>query len=92
MKFCEERPCLAPRVRLQRDSVTGDPVLLYPEGILLLNETAHALVVRCDGQTSLDTIVESLAAEYEISRSEIESDVDGCMTDLLARNLLILTT
>ena len=37
---------------LETDKVSNEPVLLYPEGILQLNETAHAIVERCDGRTS----------------------------------------
>ena len=39
----QSRPALAARVRLQTDPVSGEPVLLYPEGLLLLNATAHAV-------------------------------------------------
>ena len=31
------RPKLSSRARLQTDKVTGKPVLLYPEGVLMLN-------------------------------------------------------
>ena len=51
-------------VRLQIDSTTGKSVLLYPEGIVELNETAHEILSRCDGRT-LGEIVCELAEEYE---------------------------
>ena len=35
-------------------------MLLYPEGILQLNETAHAIVDRCDGLTSVTEIIAAL--------------------------------
>ena len=45
------RPRLAKGVRLQSDSVTGKRVLLFPEGIVELNETAqkffHAVTGKC---------------------------------------------
>ena len=58
------RPSLAKGVRLQIDSATGKSVLLYPEGIVELNETAHEILSRCDGRT-LGEIVCELAEEYE---------------------------
>ena len=45
------QPRLTNGVRLQTDSVTGKSVLLYPEGIIELNETAHEILSRCDGRT-----------------------------------------
>ena len=59
------RPSLAKGVRLQIDSTTGKNVLLYPEGIVELNETAHEILSRCDGRT-LREIVCELAEEYEV--------------------------
>ncbi len=58
------RPSLAKGVRLQIDSTTGKNVLLYPEGIVELNETAHEILSRCDGRT-LGEIICELAEEYE---------------------------
>ena len=45
------RPRLAKGVRLQIDSTTGKSVLLYPEGIVELNETAREIVARSDGRS-----------------------------------------
>ena len=79
---------IAPGVRLETDKVTREPVLLYPEGILQLNETAHAIVERCDGLTSVTDIIAALAAEYEISEDELARDVTECLDDLQQRNLI----
>lgn len=85
------RPACAPRVRLQTDLVTGDPVLLYPEGLLVLNDAAHAVVSRCDGATTIEGIIESLAEEYEVEGEQLRTDVMECLADLCARNLIVLT-
>ena len=42
-------PTLARQVRFRLDPVSAEPVLLYPEGVLVLNETAADIVQRCDG-------------------------------------------
>ncbi|MEA3213831.1 MAG: pyrroloquinoline quinone biosynthesis protein [Chthoniobacter sp.] len=85
----ESRPILAPRVRLQADQVSGQPVLLYPEGLLELNETGHAIVRRCDGETPLRQIVAQLAEEYEVPAEELTADVLDYLTDLTRRNLIV---
>ena len=83
-------PSLAPGTRLQVDPVTGEPVLLYPEGVLVLNETARHIVERCDGVRSVAAVIESLASEYEASIEELTPDVLECVDQLITRNLLVL--
>ena len=84
------RPCLTSDVRLQTDSVTGKGVLLYPEGIIELNETAHEIISRCDGRT-LDEIVDALAKEYDADVAALASDVRETLADLHHRNLIEFT-
>ena len=57
-------PALARGVRLHTDAATGEPVLLFPEGVLFLNATAHEVVRRCDGSATVGGIVSALAEEY----------------------------
>jgi len=71
-------PRLRPGVRLSYDAVRGCHVLLHPEGVLIPNDTASAVLVRCDGQSSIATIVEELREVYEyVDITEV--------TDLLRR-------
>ncbi len=85
----ESRPMLAPRVRLQTDPASGEPVLLYPEGILVLNETAHEIVSRCNGADTVSMITDALAAEYEADPEELSKDVVDCLQQLAQRNFII---
>ena len=55
------RPRLASRARLKFDSVANQEMLLFPEAALLLNETGAAIVRLCDGDRSIDQIVDGLA-------------------------------
>jgi len=87
----DSRPALAPGVRLQLDKITGEPVLLYPEGIMALNSTAHEIVARCDGAATVEAIATALAAEYEIDRHALAGDVLECMEDLRRRRLIVFT-
>ena len=81
------RPKLAKGVRLQTDPKTGEPVLLYPEGIVELNETAHEILSRCDGRT-VDEIVCELAREYEVDANGLAADVRDTLSDLRRRKLI----
>ena len=81
------RPSLFKGVRLQIDSTTGKSVLLYPEGIVELNETAHEILSRCDGRT-LGEIICKLAEEYEANPETLAADVRETLGDLQQRKLI----
>ena len=84
------RPQLAKGVRLQIDSATGKSVLLYPEGVVELNETAHEIVSRCDGQT-LGEMIAALAREYDADIQALGADVRDTVSDLHRRRLIEIT-
>ena len=65
-------------------------MLLYPEGIVELNETAHEILSRCDGRT-LGEIVSELAEEYEADRTAIAGDAHEILADLQRRKLIEFT-
>lgn len=83
-----ERPKLSSRARLQKDKVTGKPILLYPEGILILNPTAHAIVTHCTGDETLEETVAKLAAQYGTSPEDLRPDVIACLDRFRSLNLL----
>lgn len=84
------RPRLAKGVRLQIDATTNQSVLLYPEGIVELNETAQEILSRCDGRT-LGEIVCELAEEFEADRGALAADVRETLSDLQQRKLIEFT-
>jgi len=90
MSSIDEKSCpaLVLGVRMQLDVTTGEPVLLFPEGVLHLNATAHEVVSRCDGRTSVAAIVAALAAEYEVERDALRGDVLECLAALQKRKLI----
>jgi len=81
------RPSLAKGVRLEIDSTTHKNVLLYPEGIVELNETAHEILSRCDGRT-LWEIISELADEYDADPNVLAADVRDTLSDLQRRKLI----
>jgi pyrroloquinoline quinone biosynthesis protein D len=58
------RPRLARHVRQQWDPVRERQVLLAPESVLMLNETAIAILALCDGERSVSAIAAELSAQY----------------------------
>jgi pyrroloquinoline quinone biosynthesis protein D len=86
----EVQPQLARGVRLQIDAATGKGVLLFPEGIMELNETAQDILTRCDGR-KLSEIVSALAEEYDVDFATIAADVRETLADLQRRKLIELT-
>jgi pyrroloquinoline quinone biosynthesis protein D len=84
------QPRLAKGVRLQTDSASGKSVLLFPEGIVELNETAQEILARCDGR-AFSEIVRALAEEYDSDVAALASDVRETLADLQRRKLIELT-
>jgi len=84
------QPRLAKGVRLQTDSATGKSVLLFPEGLVELNETAREILVRCDGR-ALSEIVQALAEEYDADQAALATDVRETLADLHQRRLIEVT-
>lgn len=91
IEICDAaRPRLAKGVRLQTDSSTSKSVLLFPEGIVELNETAHEILSRCDGRT-VNEIVCDLADDYDADPLLLAADVRETLADLQQRKLIELT-
>ena len=84
------QPRIAKGVRIQVDSATGKTVLLFPEGIVELNETAQEILSRCDGRT-LSEIVSDLAEKYDADVAALAADVRETLADLRERKLIELT-
>jgi pyrroloquinoline quinone biosynthesis protein D len=84
------QPRLTRGVRLQTDPKTGNSVLLFPEGILQLNETAQEILTRCDGRT-VSEIINALAGDYDIDREMLAADVREALADLQRRKLIKVT-
>lgn len=76
------RPRLSPKARLRWDKVEKRHMLVFPEAALLLNETAAAIVKLCDGERSVEQIVDTLAQQFVGADRQMIGDE---VTDLLAR-------
>lgn len=58
-------PQLAAGYRFQWEEVQQCHVLLYPEGMVQLNDTAAAILSFCDGKRNVGEVVAALEQEYE---------------------------
>jgi coenzyme PQQ biosynthesis protein PqqD len=81
-----DRPQLRRGVRTGTDPLSGETVLLFPEGVIILNETAAAVIRQCDGCHSVAEVVQVVGAEYDDVAVE---DVISLMRDLITQNLLV---
>ena len=72
-------PSTVPRIgrgfRLQWEDAQGCHVLLYPEGMVRLNQSAGEIPKRCDGVKDLAAVVDEL--ERAFSTTGLERDVLG---------------
>jgi len=58
------RPILAPGTRYRWDKVRRQHQLVFPEGVLVLNESGAAIVQAFNGRT-IEEIIAVLSAQYE---------------------------
>ena len=69
-------------------------VIMYPEGIVKLNQTAGEILNYCDGQHSIDDIVAGLTKKFDASESFILEQVNDFLIyclQLLRISLYIFT-
>ncbi|MDD2677610.1 MAG: pyrroloquinoline quinone biosynthesis peptide chaperone PqqD [Methylacidiphilaceae bacterium] len=82
-------PRLASKARLRQDPIRQKPILLYPEGVLILNPSAEAILSLCDGHRSVAEIVSELANRYGVETVALEADVGNFIEGLVERGLLL---
>ena len=81
------RPRLVTGARLQYDDVREEHVLLVPEGVVRLNPSAAEVLELCDGERSLDDIVDTLSARYD--GSDLRDDVQGLVDGMTQKGLVV---
>ena len=68
-------PSITPGYRLQHEEAQDGWVLLYPEGMVKLNQSAAEILRRCDGKRSLSEVIQLLQSDFD--QSGLEADVLG---------------
>jgi pyrroloquinoline quinone biosynthesis protein D len=61
------RPAVGEGFRLQWEPAQQGHVLLYPEGMVKLNQSAAAILTRCDGARTIADIVADLERTYAVA-------------------------
>jgi pyrroloquinoline quinone biosynthesis protein E len=81
-------PRLAARAKLQKDPATGRWVLLLPEGLMNLNESARAILGLCDGSRNWLEILEKLSSLFKTPASLLEGDVRDLLKRMESKGLV----
>ena len=71
----ETRPQLPAYLKLRHDAGRGRWILLAPERVLTPDDTAVAVLKLCDGEKTVEHIVQALAKEYSAPADVIRTDV-----------------
>ncbi len=79
------RPLLASHARYRWDKLRRQHQLVYPEGILVLNETGAAIVKLCDGRGTGQLVA---ALQEQFPHSQPEADVEEFCERLARKGLL----
>jgi len=79
------RPALWRFARVDFDPVRQRRVLLYPEGAILLNDTAAEILALCDGERTIDEIAAALGERYG---TDVRADVLDYLGQLGERELV----
>jgi|GEM_PF-270256 len=79
------RPALWRLARVDFDTVRQRPVLQYPEGAMLLNDTGAEILALCDGQRTVAEIAAVLGARYG---ADVLADVTSYLDALAERELI----
>ncbi|CAM2188685.1 PqqA binding protein [Paraburkholderia sacchari] len=80
------RPALRRQFRLQWEPAQQAYVLLYPEGMVKLNQSAAEILKRCDGSRDLDALIADL--EQAFATTGIAAQVFAFIADALAHGWL----
>jgi pyrroloquinoline quinone biosynthesis protein D len=58
-------PAFSPLHRMQWEESQQRSVILYPEGMVELNQSSAEILKRCDGQTRVAQLIDDLEAAFE---------------------------
>ncbi|HWQ37990.1 MAG TPA: pyrroloquinoline quinone biosynthesis peptide chaperone PqqD [Burkholderiales bacterium] len=70
-----ERPVINPLFLLRWEHTQQAYVLLYPEGVVKLNDTAGEILKRCDGRHTVGELVEEITREFAADPARIGESV-----------------
>lgn len=86
----QSSPSLGSGTRVHIDPATNEPVILFPEGVLHLSETAQAIISLCDGRRTVREMVDILGSQYDADQETLQQDVLDVLEELVQRKLVIV--
>jgi pyrroloquinoline quinone biosynthesis protein D len=81
------KPKLARLFRMQYEEAQQNWVLLYPEGMVQLNQSASEILKRCDGERDVPAIVADLEQTFNVQG--LEKDVIGFLEIATERGWIV---
>ena len=85
-RILPEYPKLNQLFRLQYEEAQKTHVLLYPEGMVKLNQSASEILLLCDGTRTVQEIVSALESKFGVTG--LEADVRSMLEEATRRNWL----
>jgi pyrroloquinoline quinone biosynthesis protein D len=82
------RPRLAPHFVFRWEASQDAYILLYPEGLIKLNESAGEILKRCDGQASASAIIADLQAAFPGTDAEIADSAEAFISTARSKGWL----
>ena len=79
------RPRLVSYARYRWDTIRTQHQIVYPEGVLVLNDSSAAILELCDGRT-VDEVIETLSSQYE--GADVGPDVHEFLRELIDKGLV----
>jgi pyrroloquinoline quinone biosynthesis protein D len=83
-----KHPRLAKHGRLQDDPVSGSPVLLHREAIIVLNRTGYEILRLCDGSHTVSEIIQALQNQYPAAQSILSREVPQYIQAISQKGLI----
>lgn len=87
MNDLSDKPTLSRLFRMQWEEAQGIHVLLYPEGMVKLNDSAAEILKRCNGERDVPAIVNDLETAFAVSG--LQADVADFLREAHARGWLV---
>ena len=86
----QDIPVIPSRFRLQWEPAQNAHVLLYPEGMVKLSDSAAQILNRVDGSRSVSTIIHDLERHYP--GADLKSDVLEFLSIAHERGWIVIST
>jgi len=83
------RPRLASHVHLRFDARRERWVVTAPERLLMPDEIAVEVLLRCTGAASIEEIAADLALDFDADEDEIAHDVAKLLHDLIDKGIMV---